>query len=222
MKPMIPQHFHRPMSHVFTALIALVMTASMVAAHAEDAAAAEGPEQLVLRVSNDVLNAIKADKQIQSCDSARLQKLVDDKVLPNVDFEKMTRLAVGRGWRQATPEQQQTLLREFRVLLVRTYAGAVSQVRDHKVQLRPMRAQPTDTDVVVRTNVVGGQGDPIQPDDRVEKTAAGWKIYDVNVVGVWLIENYKATFAQTINAGGVDGLIKFITERNRAGDAKKS
>jgi len=210
------------MSHVFTALIALVMTASMVAAHAEDAVAADGPDQLVLRVSNDVLDAIKADKQIQSGDSARLQKLVDDKVLPNVDFEKMTRLAVGRGWRQATPEQKQTLLREFRVLLVRTYSGAVSQVRDHKVQLRPMRAQPTDTDVVVRTNVVGGQGDPIQLDYRVEKTAAGWKIYDVNVVGVWLIENYKATFAQTINAGGVDGLIKFITERNRAGDAKKS
>ena len=210
------------MSHVFTALIALVMTASMVAAHAEDAVAADGPDQLVLRVSNDVLDAIKADKQIQSGDSARLQKLVDDKVLPNVDFEKMTRLAVGRGWRQATPEQQQTLLREFRVLLIRTYSGAVSQVRDHKVQLRPLRAQPADTDVVVRTNVVGGQGDPIQLDYRVEKTAAGWKIYDVNVVGVWLIENYKATFAQTINAGGVDGLIKFITERNRAGDAKKS
>src|SRR5258706_652122 len=222
MKPMVRQRFRRFVNHVLAALIALMASAPMVAVHAQAAAAAEGPEQLVLRVSNDVLNAIKADKQIQSGDSARLQKLVDDKVLPNVDFEKMTRLAVGRGWRQATPEQQQTLLREFRVLLIRTYSGAVSQVRDHKVELRPTRAQPADTDVVVRTNVVGGQGDPIQLDYRVEKTAAGWKIYDVNVVGVWLIENYKATFAQTINAGGVDGLIKFITERNRAGDAKKS
>jgi len=222
MKPMVRQRFRRFVNHVLAALIALMASAPMVAVHAQAAAAAEGPEQLVLRVSNDVLNAIKADKQIQSGDSARLQKLVDDKVLPNVDFEKMTRLAVGRGWRQATPEQQQTLLREFRVLLVRTYAGAVSQVRDHKVQLRPMRAQPTDTDVVVRTNVVGGQGDPIQLDYRLEKTEAGWKIYDVNVVGVWLIENYKAAFAQAINAGGIDALIKFITDRNHSGDAKKS
>jgi len=219
---MVPQRFHPLVNLVFAALIALMATAPMVAVRAQAAATTEGPEQLVLRVSNDVLDAIKADKQIQSGDSARLQKLVDDKVLPNVDFEKMTRLAVGRGWRQATPEQQQTLLREFRVLLIRTYSGAVSQVRDHKVQLRPLRAQPADTDVVVRTNVVGGQGDPIQLDYRVEKTEAGWKIYDVNVVGVWLIENYKSAFAQAINAGGIDGLIKFITDRNRSGDAKKS
>jgi len=153
----------------------------------------------------------------------RVQKLVDEKILPYVDFEKMTRLAVGRGWRQATPEQRAALTREFRTLLVRTYSGALSQVKDHQVQLRPFRAQPNDSDVMVRTNIVASRGDPIQLDYRLEKTAAGWKIYDVNILGVWLVENYKSQFASEINANGVDGLIKTLTDRNRElGGAKKA
>ena len=166
-------------------------------------------------LSNEVLATIKADKALASGDVNRVQKLVDEKILPYVDFQKMTQLAVGRGWRQATPEQRAALTREFRTLLVRTYSGALSQVTDHQVQLRPFRAQPADTDVLVRTSVVASRGDPIQLDYRLEKTDAGWKIYDVNILGVWLVENYKTQFASQINAGGVDGLIKTLTDRNK-------
>jgi phospholipid transport system substrate-binding protein len=153
-----------------------------------------------------------------------VQKLVDDKILPYVDFQKMTQLAVGRGWRNATPEQRTALTREFRTLLVRTYSGALTQVKDHKVQMKPFRAQPNENDVVVRTSVVPSRGEPIQLDYRLEKQESGWKIYDVNVVGVWLVENYKAQFASEINSGGIDGLIKSLTERNRqlGGETKKA
>lgn len=195
------------------ALGATLLGASVVGAQAPAATAA--PDALVRDLSNDVLNAIKADKALTSGDVNRVQKLIDEKVLPYVDFQKMTQLAVGRGWRQATPEQRTALTREFRTLLVRTYSGALSQVKDHQVQLRPFRAQPTDTDVIVRTNIVATRGDPIQLDYRLEKTDAGWKIYDVNILGVWLVENYKTQFASEINANGIDGLIKTMTERNK-------
>ena len=142
-------------------------------------------------MSNDVLEAIRADKSLQGGDISKINQLVDQKVLPYVDFEKMTRLAVGRGWRQATPEQRTQLVKEFKTLLTYTYSGALSQISDHKVQLRPFRNAPTDTDVVVRTQVVASKGDPIQLDYRLEKGDAGWKIYDMNILGVWLIENYR-------------------------------
>ena len=173
------------------------------------------PDALVRDLSNDVLAAIKADKQLASGDVNRVNKLIDEKVLPYVDFQKMTQLAVGRGWRQATPEQRATLTREFRTLLVRTYAGALSQVTDHQLKMRPFRAQPNDTDVLVGTNIVASRGDPIQLDYRLEKTDAGWKIYDVNILGVWLVENYKTQFASQLNSGGVDGLIKTLSDRNK-------
>jgi phospholipid transport system substrate-binding protein len=194
-------------------LAAGVLSAGPLLAQAPAATAA--PDQLVTDLTNQVLDAIRADKGLASGDVNRVQKLVDEKILPYVDFEKMTRLAVGRGWRQATPEQRAALTREFRSLLVRTYSGALSQVSDHKVQLKPFRGQPNETDVLVRTNVVASRGDPIQLDYRLEKTDAGWKIYDVNVLGVWLVENYRTQFASEINASGVDGLIKTLTERNK-------
>jgi phospholipid transport system substrate-binding protein len=184
-------------------------------------AATQTPDALVRSLSNEVLEAIRGDRSLQSGDIGRLNKLVDDKVLPYVNFEKMTQLAVGRGWRQASPEQRAALTREFRALLVRTYAGAVSQVTDHKVELRPFRAQPSETDVVVRTNVVPSRGDPIQLDYRVDKGDGGWKIYDVNVAGVWLVENYRSSFASEINQNGIDGLIKALTDRNRQLAGKK-
>jgi phospholipid transport system substrate-binding protein len=196
-----------------TALLAAGAAAAQAPAAAPAAAAA--PEVLVRDLSNEILATIKADKALASGDVNRVQKLIDEKILPYVDFQKMTQLAVGRGWRQATPEQRAALTREFRTLLVRTYSGALSQVTDHQVQLRPFRAQPADTDVLVRTSVVASRGDPIQLDYRLEKTDAGWKIYDVNILGVWLVENYKTQFASQINAGGVDGLIKTLTDRNR-------
>jgi phospholipid transport system substrate-binding protein len=184
-------------------------------ASAQAPATTASPEVLVRDLSNEVLGTIKADKQLASGDPNRVQKLVDEKILPYVDFQKMTQLAVGRGWRQATPEQRTALTREFRTLLVRTYSGALSQVTDHQVKMRPYRAQPNDTDVVVGTNIVASRGDPIQLDYRLEKTDAGWKIYDVNILGVWLVENYKTQFASQLNAGGVDGLIKTLTDRNK-------
>ncbi len=186
------------------------------------AATQKAPEVLVRDLSNEVLETIRKDKSLQSGDPARLNQLVDEKILPHVDFEKMTRLAVGRGWRQASAEQRQALIREFRTLLVRTYSGAVSQVSDHKVQLRPVRAAANETDVVVRTNAVPSRGDPLQLDYRLEKTDAGWKIYDVNVLGVWLVENYRNTFSSEVNQGGIDGLIKSLVERNKSLDSKKA
>jgi phospholipid transport system substrate-binding protein len=197
------------------ALLAAGLASAQAPAAAPPATAISAPEALVRDLSNEVLATIKADKALASGDVNRVQKLIDEKILPYVDFQKMTQLAVGRGWRQATPEQRAALTREFRALLVRTYSGALSQVTDHQVQLRPFRAQPTDTDVLVRTSVVASRGDPIQLDYRLEKTDAGWKIYDVNILGVWLVENYKTQFASQINTGGVDGLIKTLTDRNR-------
>ena len=196
---------------VFGLSVALVMTGALQAQPA-----APAPDTMVRDLTTEVLETIRADKSFATGDVGRVQKLVDEKILPYVDFQKMTQLAVGRGWRSATPEQRAALTREFRALLVRTYSGALAQVRDHQVQMRPFRAQPTDTDVLVRTSVVPSRGEPIQLDYRLEKQAGGWKIYDVNVLGVWLVENYKTQFASEISAGGVDGLIKSLTERNRS------
>ena len=135
----------------------------------------------------------------------------------------MTASAVGRNWRQATPEQQKRLQEEFKILLIRTYSGALAQVKDQSINVKPMRgATPTDTEVVVRTEVVGN-GDPVQLDYRMEKSPSGWKIYDLNVLGVWLVETYRTQFAQEINAKGVDGLIASLVQRNKTNvNAKKS
>ena len=182
-------------------------------------AAARGPDTppdaLVKSVSSEVLEDIRNDKALRSGDIDKLQKLIDDKVAPYVDLERMTRLAVGRGWRAATAEQRADLMREFRTLLVRTYSGALSHVTDHQVKMGPFRSQPGDTDVVVRSQVVPSAGEPLQLDYRLEKTDAGWKIYDVNILGISLVENFKNSFASEISQGGVEGLIKSLTERNR-------
>ena len=207
----------------FPRSLLLALTASTLFVSATQAQTpASTPDAMVRDLSNEVLNAIKADKALKSGDTNRVQKLVDEKVLPYTDFQKMTQLSVGPGWRNATPEQRAALTREFRTLLVRTYSGALSQVSDHKVELRPFRAQPADTDVIVRTQVVASRGDPIQLDYRLEKTDGGWKIYDINILGVWLVENYKSQFSSQVNAGGVDGLIKTLTERNSQLAQKKA
>lgn len=181
--------------------------------------AQEAPDALVMRISTDVIDAVKADKAIQAGDVGRILVLVDEKVMPSVNFRRMTASAVGRHWRQATPEQQQRLQEEFKVLLVRSYAGAMSKVKDQTVHLKPMRSKPEDDDVVVRTEV-RGSGDPIQLDYRLEKSTGQWKIYDVNVMGVWLVENYRNSFSQEINAGGIDGLIARLAEKNKAASGK--
>ncbi len=203
-------------------LLFSLTTSTLLIAAAQAQSPASAPDAMVRDLSNEVLNAIKADKALKSGDTNRVQKLVDEKVLPYTDFQKMTQLSVGPGWRNATPEQRAALTREFRTLLVRTYSGALGQVSDHKVELRPFRAQPTDTDVIVRTQVVASRGDPIQLDYRLEKTDGGWKIYDINILGVWLVENYKSQFSSQVNSSGIDGLIKTLTERNSQLAQKKA
>ena len=202
-------------------LLAMPLAALALAALPGLAAAAEeAPDALVMRISGEVIEAAKADKSIQAGDVQKIIVLVDAKVMPSLDFKRMTASAVGRYWRQATPEQQQRLQEEFKTLLVRSYAGALKQVKDQTVQLKPMRSRPEDEEVVVRTEV-RGKGDPIQLDYRLAKTPAGWKIYDVNVLGVWLVENYRSSFAQEIGAGGIDGLIAKLAEMNsKAAPAK--
>nr|CBA27589.1 hypothetical protein Csp_A03030 [Curvibacter putative symbiont of Hydra magnipapillata] len=177
---------------------------------------------MIKRLSVDVLDTIKADKSIRTGDTAKIATLVDTRIMPNVNFQRMTASAVGPGWRQATPEQQKRLQDEFKILLVRTYAGALAQVNDQTIVMKPMRMAPEDKEVIVRTEIKG-KGDPIQLDYRLEKTpgvGAGWKIYNLNVLGVWLVETYRSQFAQQINAKGVDGLIDALAEQNKA-NAKK-
>ena len=201
-------------------LSALVITAAGVMslpAMAQD----EAPDALVKRISSDVLASVKADPAIQAGDVNRIVALVDTKILPSVKFTRMTSSAVGRFWRQATPEQQKQLQDEFKILLVRTYSGALGEVKDQTVTFKPMRSKPEDTEVVVRSEV-RGKGDPIQLDYRMEKTANGWKIYDINVLGVWLVETYRTQFAQEINAKGIDGLIASLVQRNKSNVAKTS
>ncbi|HCY15771.1 MAG: hypothetical protein A2Z93_05495 [Curvibacter sp. GWA2_64_110] len=202
-------------------LAALACSAAFVA-HVPAHAADEAPDLMIKRLSTEVLDSIRSDKAIQSGDMNRIVALVDAKIMPNVNFQRMTASAVGPGWRQATPEQRKRLQEEFKTLLVRTYAGALSQVSDQTIALKPMRAAPEDKEVVVRTEV-RGRGDPIQLDYRLEKTPGeglGWKIYNLNVLGVWLVETYRSQFAQEISAKGLDGLIATLAERNKA-NAKK-
>lgn len=187
-------------------------------------AADEAPDVLIRRLSTEVLDTIKADKALQSGDVTKVIALVDTKIMPNVNFQRMTASAVGPGWRQATPEQQKRLQEEFKTLLVRTYSGALTQVtNDQTIQVKPMRGSGDDAEVTVRTEVKG-RGDPIQLDYRLEKTTgqgAGWKIYNLNVLGVWLVEQYRSQFAQEINAKGIDGLITSLAERNKTNASAK-
>ena len=182
----------------------------------------EAPDALVKRLSTDVLESIKADKSIQTGDIGKVITLVESKIMPNVNFERMTASAVGPNWKEATPEQKKRLQDEFKILLVRTYAGALAQVNEQTITIKPFRASAEDKDVVVKTEIKG-RGEPIQLDYRLEKTpgqGAGWKIYNLNVLGIWLVETYRSQFAQEINAKGIDGLIAALSERNKT-NAKK-
>ncbi len=183
-------------------------------------AAEEGPDELIRRLSVEVLDIIKADKDVQSGDVRKIVSYVDSKIMPHVNFTRMTAAAVGRNWRQATPEQQKRLQEEFKNLLVRTYSGALTQVKDQTINVKPLRASPGDTEVVVRTDVIS-RGDAVQLDYRMEKSPTGWRIYDLNVLGVWLVETYRTQFAQEISARGIDGLIAALAQRNKAGSAEK-
>lgn len=185
-------------------------------------AADEPPDAVIQRLSTSVLDEIRNDKSIKDGDLTQIIKLVDAKIMPNVNFRRMTASAIGPTWRQATPQQQARLQEEFKILLVRIYAGALAQVSDQTILIKPLRAAADDKEVLVRTEV-RGRGDPIQLDYRLEKTpgeGSGWKIYNLNVLGVWLVETYRSQFAREINNNGIDGLIKMLSERNQANVGK--
>jgi phospholipid transport system substrate-binding protein len=179
------------------------------------AAAQEAPDVFIKRISQEVLETAKNDKDIQSGNQQKILDVVQSKILPNVDFQRMTALAAGRYWREATPEQQKRLTEEFRDLLIYTYAGAIAQIRDQQLEFKPMRNDPSDTDVEVRSQVVQQRGEPIQLNYRLAKAGNTWRIYDLNVLGAWLVETYKGNFASEISKGGIDGLIKTLAERNK-------
>ncbi len=197
-------------------IFSIVLTTGMLA-FASHAVAQEAPDALVKRISQEVLDIAKTDKEIQGGNQKRVLDLVETKILPYVDFQRMTALAAGRFWREATPEQQKLLTNEFRSLLVYTYSGAIAQVKDQRVDFKPLRMEPADTEVEVRSQVVSSRGgEPIQLNYRLEKLPAGWKIYDVNVLGAWLVETYKGNFAAEIGKNGFDGLIKTLAEKNKS------
>ncbi|MDP3621658.1 MAG: ABC transporter substrate-binding protein [Polynucleobacter sp.] len=187
-----------------------------VNASAQNAAIDEStPNGLIKGIVSEVMASIKADPEIQKGNIPRVVDLVEKKIVPYTDMRRTTEMSMGPNWKKATPEQQAQLVSEFKTLLIRTYSGALSQVRDQTVQFKPLRAAPTDTEVIVRT-VVLGRGDPIPLDYRLEKTPAGWKVYDINILGVWLVENYRNQFSNQINQNGIEGLITFLKDRNKA------
>jgi phospholipid transport system substrate-binding protein len=207
-------------------VIALAIAASAAGAFVAPASAAapataaapvanEAPDALVKRISSEVLETAKNDKEIQAGNQKRVMDLVETKILPYVDFQRMTSLAAGRYWREATPEQQKQLSTEFRSLLIYTYSGALSQVKNETIDFKPLRADPADTEVEVRSQVNMARGEPVVLNYRVAKSPTGWKIYDINVLGAWLVEAYKGTFASEISKGGIDGLIKTLQAKNK-------
>ena len=203
---------------VLAASVVLVAAFAAPAVYAAD----EAPDVLIKRLSTEVLESIKNDKAIRGGDMDKVIALVDSRIMPNVNFQRMTASAVGPAWRQATPEQQKRLQEEFKTLLVRTYAGALAQVSDQTIQLKPLRAAADDKEVLVRSEIKGS-GESIQLDYRLEKTpgqGAGWRIYNLNVLGVWLVETYRSQFASEINAKGIDGLISTLSQRNKTNDKK--
>jgi phospholipid transport system substrate-binding protein len=196
-------------------LIAIASMALATGAMAAPAHAGEAPDALVKRISADVIATAKADKAIQAGDQKRVMDLVETKILPYVDFERMTALAAGRHWREATAEQKKRLSEEFRTLLIFTYSGALSQVKNETIEFKPLRANPADREVEVRSQVNVTRGEPITLNYRLAKTAQGWKIFDINVLGAWLVETYKGSFATEISKSGIDGLINALAERNK-------
>lgn len=206
------------LAHAMVALGMLVAAAFAIPAMAEEA-----PDAFMQRITSDVLDTIRKDPALKAGDLQKIASLVDTRLVEHINFKRMTASAIGPAWRQATPEQQKRLIEEFKTLLMRSYSGALSQVKDnYTIVVKPMRAQAGDNEVVIRSEVRGGT-EPVAIDYRLEKTsdtASGWRIYNFNLLGVWLVDNYRTQFAQEINAKGVDGLIATLSERNKANSRK--
>ena len=190
----------------------LLLISCTVFAQTPDQATA--PDALIKMVVTDVMASVKADPDIQKGNIPKIVELVDKKIVPYTDMRRTTEMAMGPNWKKATSEQQNQLVMEFKNLLIRTYSGALSQLRDQTVQFKPLRAAPDDKEVVVKT-VVLGRGDPVPLDYRLEKTDKGWKVYDMNIMGVWLVEAYRNQFTNQISQNGIDGLVKFLQDRNK-------
>lgn len=203
----------RRASAVHVALLAGV--AVVLAAWQPTVTAQTAPDRFIEQLSGDVLAKLRASPAVQSGDLQQVSKFVDAAIMPHVNFERMTALSVGRSWRQASGDQQKALIAEFRTLLLRTYSGALSQVGDKQIKVRPFRGDASADEVIVRSEITGGRGDPIQIDYRLEKAGSGWKIYDVNVLGIWIVQTYREQFAQEISARGIDGLIRTLSDKNR-------
>jgi len=199
-------------------LMSWVAAVGFVAASAV-AQAQQAPDELVRQVSSEVLDAAKADKSIQAGDLKKISALVEAKVLPHVNFTRMTAKTIGPQWNKATPEQKQKVQEEFRTLLLRTYAGALSQVKDQSVEVRPVKDVSDDSNVLVRSEI-RGKGQPIQLDYRLEKAGDGWKIWDVNVSGLWLVTTYQGQFKPVVSQSGIDGVIKLLQDLNKAAAAR--
>ena len=193
----------------------LLLAACLVLVAIPAAWAQEAPDVLVKRVANEVQQIVRSDPKVQAGDQQRIRDVIETKLLPNFDFERMTALAMGRNWRQATPEQQKLLIDQFRALLVRTYSGALAQYRDQTMDFKPLRGDPGAADVTVRSEIVRTGQVPVQIDYGMTKTSTGWKAYDLIVGGISLVTNYRDEFNEQIKNGGIDGLIKTLSAKNQ-------
>jgi len=202
---------------IWIALVMLLVSPLLLAAEGD-------PDELIKKTANEVLTIIKQDKEIQAGSKKKIKEVIEVKVLPHFDFTRMTRLAVGRFWKQATPEQQQALVSEFKTLLVRTYSTSLITYRDQRIDYKPLKLMPADTDVVVKTLIIQPGAQSIPLDYSMIKTPTGWKAYDISVDGVSLVVNYRSSFAQEIQQGGMDQLIKTLQAKNNslAPDTKKN
>lgn len=205
------------MHRIARKLLALVAPPLLALSAQSVLAANEAPDELVRNVTLEVIGVIAKDKEIQSGNTRKVVELIEAKVLPHFNFMSMTALAVGQNWAKATPDQKKKLADEFRTLLVRTYASALSAFRDQKFDFRPLRAKPTDTDVTVQVRIIQSGAQPVALDYGMEKTASGWKVYDVMVGGISLVANYRSEFNNQIRDTGIDGLISSLQAKNRGG-----
>jgi phospholipid transport system substrate-binding protein len=181
-----------------------------------------GPEELVKKITSDVMTAIKTDKQLASGDKQKALKLAEEKILPHIDFEEAARLAVGRAWRDATPEQRKKLVEEFRSMLVRTYSNALQGYEGQEMKVLPSRVKPGETDATVRNQFTRAGGKPVPIDYQMRKTDGGWKIYDITVEGISLVLTYRSEFDQVVKQEGIDGLIKRLASKNEPAKVGKS
>ena len=201
----------------FVNLIALVLLFFVANVRAADV----GPDELVKNTTQEVISVIKQDKDIQAGDRSKIYALVEEKVLTHFDFRRMSQLAMGKNWRQATPEQQDAIIKEFRSLLVRTYAVSLSQYRDQKIEIKPVKLEPNAKDVTVKSLFIQSGREPVTVDYLMYKLPAGWKVFNITVEGVSLVENYRSTFNEQVRKNGIDGLIQTLAERNKEAESNK-